>query len=370
MQLYSRTLAMRRDARRILIVRPSALGDVCRSVPVLASLRAGFPNATIDWIVEDRWIDAVRAHPGLSNAIPFPKRRFRSVAWNPRVMVECARWFRALHANRYDIVVDVQGLARSGLMSLATRARRRIASTQAREFSWLAATERVATRIDDHVVDAMMRIACAAGGGPGVDLRLAVPADGLQDWHRLRERLGIRGRILVIAAANRWEGKRWSAQRWREALVALAPILVSNGIESVLHIGARGEEAQVQSCVPESIGAPAQDPRLTHHVVAGQMSVAATMALIADAALVLSLDSAAAHMAVGLSVPIVSLYGASRPNIDGPYGQLRWCLHGGAGESLAARQHRDAAIGRVMMDRIQVSALVDLVSKRLAEPSA
>jgi ADP-heptose:LPS heptosyltransferase len=145
---------------------------------------------------------------------------------------------------------------------------------------------------------------------------------------------------------------------------------VSNGIESVLHIGARGEEAQVQSCVPESIGAPAQDPRLTHHVVAGQMSVAATMALIADAALVLSLDSAAAHMAVGLSVPIVSLYGASRPNIDGPYGQLRWCLHGGAGESLAARQHRDAAIGRVMMDRIQVSALVDLVSKRLAEPSA
>src|SRR5690606_15024653 len=64
----------RMNFERILIIRPSALGDVCRSVPVLTSLRGAFPDARIDWLVQTEFADAVRAHPDLSNVVPFARR--------------------------------------------------------------------------------------------------------------------------------------------------------------------------------------------------------------------------------------------------------------------------------------------------------
>ncbi len=61
--------------KRVLIIRPSALGDVCRTVPVLVSLRTAFPEAAIDWVVQEEFTDAVSGHPGLTEVIPFPRRR-------------------------------------------------------------------------------------------------------------------------------------------------------------------------------------------------------------------------------------------------------------------------------------------------------
>ena len=353
---------MRTDTRRILIVRPSALGDVCRTVPVLHSLRAADPQAVIDWVVEDRWVDAVRSTPGLNEVIAFPKRRFRAVAWNPVVMAECARWFAQLHARKYDTVIDAQGLARSGLMSLATRARVRVASSRALEFAWVAATHRVATAPDEHVVDSMLHLAEAAGGSPGIDMRLSAPREGVDAWARLRTDIGVGHRYAVVAAANRWEGKRWPATRWQDALAVLGADFARHGITDVCHIGAAGEESQVGECVPSVDSAT-----IRHHALAGRTDVAATMAAIAGSAMVLSLDSAAAHIAVGFAVPLVALFGASRPHVDGPYGESRWCLHGGEGERLGPRMHRDALVGQAMMQRLAVAAVVDRVRARLAE---
>ena len=61
---------------RILVVRPSALGDVCRTVPVVASLRAAFPDARIDWVVQDSFAAAVAAHPAVDEVVAFPRARF------------------------------------------------------------------------------------------------------------------------------------------------------------------------------------------------------------------------------------------------------------------------------------------------------
>ena len=93
---------------RILIIRPSALGDVARTVPLLVSLRDSFPAAKIDWLVQDSFVDVVRAHPALTEALPFPRAEF-------------SRWLRAgrvdrlwsylasLRSREYDIVIDAQG---------------------------------------------------------------------------------------------------------------------------------------------------------------------------------------------------------------------------------------------------------------------
>ena len=77
--------------QRILIIRPSALGDVCRSVPVLCSLRGAFPAARIDWLVQDTFADAVSAHPALSNIVTFERARFGRWA-SPASMAACRSW--------------------------------------------------------------------------------------------------------------------------------------------------------------------------------------------------------------------------------------------------------------------------------------
>ena len=75
-------------------------------------------------------------------------------------------------------------------------------------------------------------------------------------------------------------------------------------------------------------------------------------------------------MAVGFQVPVVALYGASDPDRDGPYGQRAWCLHGAEGIALPPRAHRDEQVGRAMMEKISVDALVGLVECRLAAGGA
>ena len=64
---------------RILLIRPSALGDVCRTVPVLRSLRAAYPRAQIDWLVRSDWQEAIVAHPDLDGVVPFHRDRLRSI---------------------------------------------------------------------------------------------------------------------------------------------------------------------------------------------------------------------------------------------------------------------------------------------------
>ncbi|MEY4787074.1 MAG: hypothetical protein RL692_968, partial [Planctomycetota bacterium] len=130
---------MRTVPRRILIVRPSAFGDVCRTVPLLWSLRKTFPKAVIDWVVEDRWSPAIQEHPAIDGVVKFPKREFRSCWRNPKTAIKTIQWFWRLRRGRYDLVIDAQGLARSGLMSLVTGAKVRVANRSGREFSWIAA---------------------------------------------------------------------------------------------------------------------------------------------------------------------------------------------------------------------------------------
>jgi len=144
--------------RRILLVRPSALGDVCRTVPVLASLRQAFPDAGIDWVVQDTFVDAVRAHPAVDEVIPFPRRRLAGWWRSPRVAREAVRWFADLRRRRYDVVYDLQGLGRSGLMAFASGAPRRVGFRSAREFAWLGYTARHAPPHAEHVVDQMLEL--------------------------------------------------------------------------------------------------------------------------------------------------------------------------------------------------------------------
>ena len=354
-------IRMQTVPRRILIVRPSALGDVCRTIPLLWSLRAAYPHATIDWVVEDTWSAAIAAHPALDEAVAFPKRKLRKFWRNPRVAWQAARWFFSLRQRRYDLVIDAQGLARSGLMSLMSGAPLRVAHRSAREFSWLAANLRVESAPGEHVVDAMLRLVEAAGAIPMAKMHLALAEADALWWTEQRRAREIARPYVVLATANRWEGKRWITSRWRELVVAVSEDLAMAGMHDIVWIGGPDESAQVAQ------NALAQELLTTHrsHDLSGATTVGGMMAIIKDAALVVSLDSAPAHLAVGFGVPLVALYGSTSIATDGPYEQDRWCAHGGRNEQVRRHDYRKVTRGRELMERISVADVATLIRKRL-----
>ncbi len=335
-------------ARRILIIRPSALGDVCRSVPVLASLRAALPAARIDWLVQDSFVDGVLAHPMLDGVLPLPRSRLRRWA-TPAGALDSLRWLSTLARGRYDIVVDAQGLLRSACFGLATRAPVRVGYSNAPEGAWLLYTHASRVALERHSVDRMCALLAPLGVPPVLDTRLYAPRGA---WERVRQTLGLEHaeRYVVLAPTSRWPGKRWRIERFGEVASAL---LNSGSVARVVVVGAGGGGERSQ-CAP-IFDASSRDARVIDGV--GRTSVGELMALIEHSALVIANDSAALHMGVGFDRPIVALYGPTDTARVGPWQRESSVIqHVTPSDRL---DHKDEPLGRALMDRISVQEVID-----------
>lgn len=345
---------------RILLIRPSALGDVCRSVPVAASLRAAFPDASISWIVRDSFRDAIRAHPAVDEVIEYSRRRIAESWRSPSA--GAATWaFLASLRGRFDLVVDAQGLFRSGLMAFATGARRRIGFADARELGWLGINERIHVP-ERHAVERMLGLLAGAGIPTVADARLVAPAESVESWRRLGRELGAGAsgtRYAVLAPTSRWISKEWPAERWRE----LATELLGRGFDSVVLCGSAGERERVEAARP----AGAAGVRVVN--AAGRISIGETMAAIAEASLVVANDSAPTHMAVGFDRPLLSLFGPTDPAEAGPFRRPRSVVRSPAAGARPVH-YRDRGLGDAIMRAISVETVLAALDRGDAEPEA
>src|SRR5437764_13746133 len=103
---------------RIALLKPSALGDIVHALPVLAALRRRFPDSHITWVVNKSYEPLIAGHPDLTDTLPFDRSAFkkgfrRAVGYSLAFAAELRR-------RRFDLVIDLQGLLRTGLMCLAT----------------------------------------------------------------------------------------------------------------------------------------------------------------------------------------------------------------------------------------------------------
>ncbi|MEL6329406.1 MAG: glycosyltransferase family 9 protein [Planctomycetota bacterium] len=329
------------DPSRILLIRPSALGDVCRSVCVLVSLKSAYPEAEIDWLVQDGFADAVREHPDLDEVVPFPRKRL--AGFRPGAI---ASFVRELRSRRYDMVVDAQGLLRSGLLALASGAPVRVGESSAREGAGLCYSRTARTSRRMHSVDRMLAIARAAGAEPVADMRLYTTAADR----------GAAGELvpegsIVLAPTSRWPAKQWPARRFAE----LCSRLLARVDGQVAVVGGPGERDQ---CAP-LLELAGRDPRVIDLI--GATSVGRLMGVIERASLVVSNDSAAAHMAVGLETPLVAIYGPTDVSRVGPYRHGRVLQRLRPEDRLA---HKDAPAIEIT-ERVTVGEVLDACLEEL-----
>lgn len=338
------------DVRSILLIRPSALGDVCRSVPVLVSIKRAFPSSRIDWLVQDGFTAAIANHPDLGHVISFDRKGLGQQSKRGN-LTPIRHFFGTLRDARYDIVFDCQGLLRSGIFAWATRAPRRIGFANARELGWLGVNERHAVPTPLHSVDRMLELLRLAGVPPVRDMRLYADP---RARHDVAETITLAGRCYaVVAPTSRWVAKRWPAERFAAVVRALRGI----GYSGVVLVGGRNEREQ---CGP-LLEVAAHYAHVIDRI--GETSVAQLMAIIESSSLVIANDSAALHMAVGFDRPTVALYGPTSVPLVGPYHREQDVIqHITPGDNLDHKN--DAQV--TLMERISVDEVILAATQRFS----
>lgn len=302
-----------REFERILIIKPSSFGDVIHALPVLNGLRERYPRARISWLVANSCAGLLEGHPALDEAIRFDRKRYGLLGRNPWASYEFAEFVRWLRERRFDLVVDLQGLFRSGFMASATGARHRIGFANAREFGWVFYNHRVGVPDPDmHAVERNYLFARPLGfADVPIRFNLPVRADALASVRSLLGQSGVgpgEG-YVVVGPGTRWETKQWPAEHFS---AAIGRISVEHGLPIVLT--GMVEEREIADRVAAGAGG-----RVVN--LAGRTSLQEMIALIDGARAVLMHDSGPMHLATALNKPLVAIYGPTSPDRTGPYGR-------------------------------------------------
>jgi len=332
--------------QRVLIVRPSALGDVCRSVHVAQRVRRAFPGVRIDWLVQRGFEPVLAHHPSIDRLVSFDRRGLGRDLKRGKPS-SLLRLLSELREARYDAVIDAQGLLRSALLARASGARRSFGFADAQEGARLLYRHRVAAARTLHAVERMDRLAAEAVRGLGGTPENATPdltlhADA-QEAAGLRQ--DPRFRLvppIIIAPTSRWAGKRWPIDRF----VELARRLLRAGEYPLAIVGAPNEREQ---CRP-LLELAETDTRVVDLV--GSINMERWLALLSIARVVVACDSAALHAAVGLGRPTVALFGPTRTDLVGPWQREHEVLQHLQGITLRPGDHKDGSLGRELMARI------------------
>ncbi|MBI1832908.1 MAG: glycosyltransferase family 9 protein [Planctomycetes bacterium] len=293
--------------RRIAIVKPSALGDIAHSLPVLTALRQRFPDAHISWIVNRAYAPILDGHPDLDDVVTFD-RGAMGQGWF-RGGLDFLRFLRDIRSLQFDIVIDLQGLLRTGLMTRASGAAVRIGLASGREGSTFFYTH----CIDDetgvtHAVDRYWRVIEALGDAPRVKtFRVPVQAEA-RTW--VREQLGRSAKPwIVVGVGSRWLTKRWPPEHFAE--------LVNRAQErfggTAILVGAPDEADLARQAQAHLRGSAIQ--------MTGATTLPQLVAVLAEADVMIANDTGPLHLAVALGRPVVAPYTCTLIDRTGPYGQ-------------------------------------------------
>lgn len=298
-------------------------------------------------MVESGFEESISGHPALTSVISFPKRSIKS-SWLRFTDNPIWQLRKLLKAAKYDAVFDLQGLARSGLLTWFTGAAARYGPREAREGGWLAYTHRVPTSQLVHTVDRMVAVVAACGIKARYDMQLHAPQGALDEL--IGSSLG-QTKYVLLAPTSRWPAKQWPATGFAK----IAEKLLAQGLDVVV-VGGKSERAQ---CGPimELCG---KHPRF--HDCMGATTIGQLMALVSRAALVIANDSAALHMAVGFNRALIALFGPTDVARVGPYKREADVIqHLRPGDVLTHKNPANVAI----MERITVDEVWEMVTKRL-----
>jgi heptosyltransferase I len=291
--------------KRILIIKPSALGDIILALPALSALKRSFPEARISWFVRPEFAPLITGHPFISDIILFDRKQLSKWWCSPDSCKSLRSLIRQLKAGEFDLVFDFQGLFRTGYFTWTTGCKRRFGMAGAREFSHLFYTDKISQDASSiHLVDYYLKMVAAAGTKQGeVEFKLPEDAGAAEQIDKLLKSQGVNAKYAVLVPGAAQANKRWPIERFAE----LAGKISERFGLSIVATGSQGEREYIEAIGKRVIN------------LAGKTMVRELMPLMRKASLVVSNDTGPGHIAAALGVPIVMIFGPTNPARVCPY---------------------------------------------------
>jgi lipopolysaccharide heptosyltransferase I len=291
---------------RVLLVKTSSLGDVIHALPALTDAARAIPGITFDWVVEEGFAEIPTWHPAVGKVIPVAIRRWRKNIWQTIKSGEWRRFKQSLRAEKYDLVIDAQGLVKSAWLTRYVNAPvAGLDKNSAREpLASRFYQRRLAVARGQHAVERLRQLFAVA---LGYDLPKGLGDYGL-DVERLIELPRNKPYVLFLHGTT-WDTKHWPEVYWRDLALRMA----DKGVEVRLPWGNPAEKARAERIANG----------LSNAVVLPKLNLAGVARVLASASACVAVDTGLGHLAAALDVPTISLFGPTNPGLTGAYGKVQ-----------------------------------------------
>ncbi len=287
--------------KKILVIKPSSLGDVIHSLPLLYSLRKCFPKAAIHWVISKGICEILEDNPLIDRLWIIEKDRWKDLFHINDNLREFKYIYGSLRGVGFDLSIDIQGLLRSGLMSWASKADLRIGFKEAREGSRYFYTEKIKGGRDIHAVDRYLKIARHLGCNTDeVNFPLSFAAGNRNMVESLP------GEYAVIVPSAGKEANRWPAERFGE-------------IASMLQISSVVVSSKKDSHIAETVTNKSKGKAIS---LGGKTGLKELITIIKGARFLISNDTGPMHIAAAFNIPVIAIFGPANPVRTGPYGKI------------------------------------------------
>lgn len=294
--------------KKILIIKPSALGDIVHTLPFLAAIRKCFPDAEIHWLVARGLHTFLDGHPMLDRLWIFDRERWRNFSRLGQTVKELLAFRAALRREKFDVSVDLSGLLRSGLITWAAGATLRLGFKGSDEGSSLFYNRKIPGYMSIHAIDRYLKFAEFLGCDIG---EVHFPFAPYDTTPPVMANLPDRYAVMVPSAGK--EANRWPAERFGALAARLAmPIVL---------LGSSGDAVVTAEVAHFSEGVAID--------LAGKTSLKELIPIIEKAAFMVSNDTGPMHIAAALQVPVYAIFGPANPVRTGPYGGIHTVIRTG-----------------------------------------
>lgn len=297
---------------KVLVVKTSSMGDVIHTLPALTDAQKAIPDIQFDWVVEENFAEIPRWHSAVNRVIPVAIRRWRKHLFSAQTWREWQQFHSELKAEKYDAVIDAQGLIKSAV--LVTK----LAQGVKYGYDKHSAREGVSSLFYDKTFDipyqqhAVERIRTLFSMALGYERPQDIGDYGIAS-HFAKKSANSTAYIVAIHATTR-EDKHWKESYWTELLQELS----MRELEVRLSWGNEAEKSRAERLAKIS----------SNVVVLPKMSLSALAEQLAGAKAVVSVDTGLSHLTAALDKPNVILYGATDPKLIGAYGKNQHYLKG------------------------------------------
>jgi heptosyltransferase I len=301
---------------KILILKPSSLGDVIHALPVLRLLKRHFPAAEIFWWIDSALAPLIEGDPDLAGIIRFERKRWGK----PRHWPEMFHSIRWLRAQNFDLVIDLQCLARSGAFAWLANGKRLIGLDEIREGA-RGFYDHAAPRASfhTHAVDWYLSVLPPLGVPVHKNFvwlpeRPEVAAEVKRKWLAVFPTSNSQlpaSKLILLQPGARWVNKRWPIQHFSELVRSLA----KKNPEAQFAVLGGKDDAPLGEVI-----APAAPEKVLN--LCGATSLPEMIEIVRLGDLLVTNDTGPMHVAAALGKPLVALFGPTEPRRTGPYGQL------------------------------------------------